>query len=290
MHESVLQRLNGVRRSRVGWMAKCPAHDDKTQSLSVKVGDTGKLLLKCFAGCTFEEVLDALGISPKDCRPEMNDKPAVEVACYVYRDENAEPLYEKVRYEPKDFRLRRVNEDGSREWGIGTCRRVLYNLNEIVRNQGRAVLFVEGEKSCDLLKSMGFLATCSPFGAASEGNAGKWDQGFNESLSGRTVFIFPDNDKSGENHASFVEAQLTSTCTPVIVRLALENPKDDIYDWVISRKDRAECKSELIKACKDAQYLAKRRADALQIADDLAKLPRDLAMEVVIRALERLRK
>lgn len=269
-------------------MAKCPAHDDRTQSLSVKVGDTGKLLLKCFAGCTFDEVLCALGISSKDCSPEMTEKP-IEVACYRYKDEHGEPLYEKVRYEPKDFRLRRVNKDGTTEWGIGTCRRVLYNLDEIAGRPGRAVLFLEGEKSCDLLKTMGFLATCSPFGAASEGNAGKWDQGFGESLAGRTVFIFPDNDKAGENHASFVEAQLTSTCTPVIVRLALEKPKDDIYDWVMAR-DRGACKQEIINLCRAAQEESRKRHQALQIVDDLANLPRELAMEVVIRVLERLRK
>ena len=42
-----------------GFSACCPAHDDRNPSLSVSdVG--GKILLKCFAGCTQEKVIGAL--------------------------------------------------------------------------------------------------------------------------------------------------------------------------------------------------------------------------------------
>ncbi|MGE0244668.1 MAG: hypothetical protein AB7Q37_03405 [Pyrinomonadaceae bacterium] len=44
-------------------MAQCPAHDDGSPSLSIR--DTGeKLLFYCFAGCSFREIADALGIGP----------------------------------------------------------------------------------------------------------------------------------------------------------------------------------------------------------------------------------
>jgi hypothetical protein len=57
--EEVLSRLQGVRRSGRGWMARCPAHPDRTPSLSVAAeGDT--LLLHCFRGCSFAEILGAL--------------------------------------------------------------------------------------------------------------------------------------------------------------------------------------------------------------------------------------
>jgi hypothetical protein len=37
----------------------CPAHEDKSPSLSIK--DTGdKILLHCFAGCSFEEIVSVL--------------------------------------------------------------------------------------------------------------------------------------------------------------------------------------------------------------------------------------
>ena len=38
----------------------CPAHDDSNPSLSVKVGDYGKLLVHCHAGCEYRDVMNAL--------------------------------------------------------------------------------------------------------------------------------------------------------------------------------------------------------------------------------------
>ena len=43
-----------------GFTCRCPAHDDHNPSLSLTIGDTGKLLLYCHAGCTFEDVMDEL--------------------------------------------------------------------------------------------------------------------------------------------------------------------------------------------------------------------------------------
>ena len=45
--------LSGQRNGR-GWMACCPAHDDRTPSLSIADGAEGRILLTCFAGCTWE--------------------------------------------------------------------------------------------------------------------------------------------------------------------------------------------------------------------------------------------
>jgi len=56
----VLARLHGVSPSGNGWSARCPAHHDSNPSLSVAEGDDGRVLLYCHAGCTFEQVVDAL--------------------------------------------------------------------------------------------------------------------------------------------------------------------------------------------------------------------------------------
>lgn len=58
--EEILERLEGVEERGEGWIACCPAHDDSTASLSIGVGKNGNVLLNCFAGCAFEEVVDAL--------------------------------------------------------------------------------------------------------------------------------------------------------------------------------------------------------------------------------------
>jgi putative DNA primase/helicase len=40
--------------------AKCPAHEDRSPSLAIGIAKTGKVLVKCHAGCTQESVIDAL--------------------------------------------------------------------------------------------------------------------------------------------------------------------------------------------------------------------------------------
>ena len=55
-----LDRLEGVKRNGPGWTARCPAHDDQTASLSVAEGADGMMLLKCHAGCGFEQILAAV--------------------------------------------------------------------------------------------------------------------------------------------------------------------------------------------------------------------------------------
>ena len=55
-----LDRLQGVRKAGNGYKARCPAHDDKNPSLSVTEGTDDKVLVTCFAGCTFEAIRDAL--------------------------------------------------------------------------------------------------------------------------------------------------------------------------------------------------------------------------------------
>ncbi len=55
-------QLEEVRRSGDGYVALCPCHEDKRPSLSIGTGDDGRLLLKCFAGCSWDELRAALGL------------------------------------------------------------------------------------------------------------------------------------------------------------------------------------------------------------------------------------
>src|SRR3954453_18454208 len=54
------------RRNGNGWLVRCPCpghgkgRGDTSPSLSVHDGDDGRLLLRCFAGCDFVDMLDAL--------------------------------------------------------------------------------------------------------------------------------------------------------------------------------------------------------------------------------------
>jgi putative DNA primase/helicase len=55
-----LARALGGHCNARGWMARCPAHDDRTPSLSITDGAEGRILLTCFAGCSWAMIRDAL--------------------------------------------------------------------------------------------------------------------------------------------------------------------------------------------------------------------------------------
>ena len=64
--DDLLPRLDAVRpRGNGRYAARCPAHADKSPSLSISEGEKG-ILLKCWAGCTTEEICIALGIQIAD--------------------------------------------------------------------------------------------------------------------------------------------------------------------------------------------------------------------------------
>lgn len=67
----LLNLLQGVKRTGKGqWLAKCPAHEDRSPSLSVRCCDDGRWLVHCFAGCDTHAVLDAMSLEVADLFPE----------------------------------------------------------------------------------------------------------------------------------------------------------------------------------------------------------------------------
>lgn len=71
--QRLLDRLEKVRTvAPQRWMAKCPAHDEKTGSLSIRETDDGRVLLHCFGGgCPAGDIVAAVGLSLGD----LFDKP-----------------------------------------------------------------------------------------------------------------------------------------------------------------------------------------------------------------------
>lgn len=49
-----------ARRTGTGWIARCPAHEDGTPSLSLALTRNGRVLVHCHAGCTQADVIAAL--------------------------------------------------------------------------------------------------------------------------------------------------------------------------------------------------------------------------------------
>lgn len=68
----ILNRLAGVRQTSPGrWLARCPAHEDRSPSLRITELADGRVLMHDFAGCQTADVLAALGLEFSD----LFDKP-----------------------------------------------------------------------------------------------------------------------------------------------------------------------------------------------------------------------
>jgi hypothetical protein len=66
---ALLSRLEKVRQTGPdSWMACCPAHADKSASLSIRHTED-KTLIHCFAGCSVHEVVGAIGLDISDLFP-----------------------------------------------------------------------------------------------------------------------------------------------------------------------------------------------------------------------------
>jgi hypothetical protein len=68
--DNALGRLQKVRQRQPGqWSARCPAHNDKGPSLSIRETTEGGVLLHCFAGCATTDVVSAMGLELSDLFP-----------------------------------------------------------------------------------------------------------------------------------------------------------------------------------------------------------------------------
>ena len=159
------------RKSGGGWSARCPCHDDKHPSLTLREGDKREVVAHCHAGCRFEDIRDALGLdrgvngraglqvagsAPVQAEPVAprvwKKLPAGPgVSRYDYRDEEGELVGVVIREDSGDVKRIRpfvsAEDDGSGGWIQGgmPAPRPLYRLPELAQ-AAAAVAVVEGEK------------------------------------------------------------------------------------------------------------------------------------------------
>ena len=140
--EDFLSRLEAVSPAGANkWVARCPAHDDGNPSLGVAVGDDGRILVHCYAGCRAEEIVAAMGLKMSDLMADngkrtragsarkvsRREPPAIDAAALVGADAAKKPKgardYGKLvcAYDYQDetgaviFRVeRRVKADGKK--------------------------------------------------------------------------------------------------------------------------------------------------------------------------------
>lgn len=73
-----LARLAHAHQYGTGWRADCPVGHSSRGSLAVAVGEDGRVLLQCFAGCSAADIVVAAGLTLADLFPARvrDDTPA----------------------------------------------------------------------------------------------------------------------------------------------------------------------------------------------------------------------
>jgi Protein of unknown function (DUF3631) len=174
-----LGKLEHGKRSGTGWTARCPAHEDRENSLSVTEKD-GKIPVHCFAGCTVESVVQALGLEIKNLFSTVGTEkkkappPKAELLReHIYTLADGTPAARKLRWgshdADQDRKLKRFSRQRWLEgrWVNGLDSRQqtalpLYRLPEFLAAEARhVVILAEGEHDADAAAQMGFIATTS---------------------------------------------------------------------------------------------------------------------------------
>jgi Domain of unknown function (DUF927) len=167
--EQVCSLLDNVRSNGSGYGARCPAHADQNNSLSVSESDDGKILVQCFTGCSFDAIVEAMGLQKSDFFPERNGASGLTVATLAafkklpldfltglgledctynnrpavhmpYRSESGELLLSRYR----------VALDGKDKFRNKKGQKLqLYGLDRLARiREAQWCLIVEGESDC----------------------------------------------------------------------------------------------------------------------------------------------
>lgn len=228
----VLSKLSNVQNLGNGdYKACCPAHNDKNPSLSVKE-ENGKVLLHCFAGCSYDGIIKALGL---DTMVLPGAGKTIE-RIYDYRFANGSPNMQVVRYYPKTFKQRKNESD----WKIKNngVEITPYRL-EKWHNTSDPVFIVEGEKDVENLESIGLVGTCNA------GGAEKWRDKHSTFLKNRTCYIVPDKDKPGEKHGKLVAMSLQGSAKEIKIINLPDLPSKDISDFIEARRKAGKTDIEI---------------------------------------------
>jgi len=193
--ENVLAALGEYRETGQNkYSACCPAHDDSTPSLSIELGDNGKPILYCHAGCEFADIKKALGFSTREANASRVSKPKkakaktrhatpdaaigaakwgveqndtreiVETIPNLY--ENGSPFGYSVRFNfsDGDKTFRQIHADG-KAWlsGAGDDLWPVYKLNGLPAEG--PIFLHEGGKACLAGWKIGLPSTCCKGGS-----------------------------------------------------------------------------------------------------------------------------
>jgi len=114
--------------------------------------------------------------------------------------------------------------------GYGKAR--LYPANVLEHDK---LILCGGELDALLINQLGFA------GVSTTGGESVWTEDFSKDLAGKTIYIFPDNDKAGRDGALKKKKMLEGIAESVtIVKLPVKKKKEDFTDWVVKYKGNAD--------------------------------------------------
>ncbi|MGE0118694.1 MAG: AAA family ATPase [Dongiaceae bacterium] len=205
-----------------GWIACCPAHKDSTPSLSIGTGDNGKVIFKCHAECSQEEVIEALrsrglwgGANGKSDSVRFADPPGRHPDLgepdhkYEYTTGEGRTLGYVYRWEARPGRKKEIRPlwriDGLWQWKAAPDPRPLYGLAEMAEFPDKHVLVVEGEKSAEGARDH-IDSHCVVTWPGGTGAVAHVDL---SPLKGKHVCLWPDNDEAGRKAMRAIADRLT---------------------------------------------------------------------------------
>src|SRR5829696_388279 len=208
--DKVLSRLKGLRKTKIGHEALCPAHDDHKPSLSVGVGDDGRALLNCFAGCEVRDIVAAIELElrdlfPRKWRPGKGDRQITRTDAIRNHLGEIQAYHVRVDYANGEKECRWQHSDGT----YGLKKRKVTTLplygSELTPEwkPGTGVVLVEGEPAKDALEAAGIRALATVTGAAKTP-----DREVLGVLKDMDVCLWPDNDAEGRAHMDRVAQNL----------------------------------------------------------------------------------
>lgn len=239
--DDFITHFDGVKeKDKNKYTALCPAHNDRTPSLSIGYSPIDNhILIHCFAGCQKVDILRSVGLSLKDLYADEKNQKGTDIMKksnvvneteYTYKNANGSIAYTKIRVDYADGSKGFCFKSPDGKKSIQGIQRELYNLPDVLK--AKRVYFVEGEKCADTVIEQGAVATTLDTGAKSH-----WYPHYSECLKDKEVIIIPDNDTPGMDYAKNILRNLPAAR---IVKLPDLAEKDDIYDWLAMGHTMAE--------------------------------------------------
>lgn len=226
-----LARALAARRTGDQWIARCPAHDDRSPSLAIRETG-GRLLLRCHAGCTYEAVRDALQARGLQLTGAGGDQGWETV--YTVRDAQGRAVAQHVRIDRADgkrvfWRGPAGERVGLNDLGIRVVDMPLYGVERLAGTSAtRPVVICEGEKAATALSTLDVLALGTTCGASATPSRAALDP-----LRGRPVYLWPDNDEPGRVHMQRIAAALHGLGVTSYTLAWPEAPAHgDAHDWI----------------------------------------------------------